>query len=530
MKTLIALLVCVLSATLAGAQPKHVIVVMVDDLDVATTQEMLATGLLPTLQARFVTPGVTLAQHVASDPRCCPARAMFLTAQYPHNSGVRDQLSLPLLREDLALPCALPASYWSVFVGKYLNGYGSDATEPVSHPRNPLHRPPCWSHWEGLLDFTTYTAYDYMIHDSVNGQSTITDHRPFGAVAWNYSTDMLTIRSLFAMSEAHDRGQPLFLVVNYVAPHFHAESRDSTRLVNLCQDTAGLRAPFTTTDNLFGVAQHAAPRYEGTLADNPLYNMQLSPAFNEADVSDKAAWMQARPSLTAPDLACLQKQDRRRKESMRAVDDGLAAIFGLLDAYGWTQNTYVVFTSDNGFLRGEHRLTEKTVFYRESRTVPLYVRGPGLTPRTVTQLTSHADLAPTLAAWTGATLKAPADGRSLMPLLTGAAVTWRNGLLLESYGNTIIDGGLSGVLGDYPIPPTDLYGLVTVQPPRLYIGASDTQGAELYDLSTDPFEQQNIASDPSRSTELTALNAALTALRSCAGLLCILTEALLHVP
>lgn len=503
-----------LLATGSASAQSSVIVVMVDDLDVNTTQEMLAAGLLPNLKARMIDPGVTFTQYVVTDPRCCPSRATFLTGQYPHNHHTTEATQFP---ESRAIPCWLPSAYWSVFIGKYLNGYGSNASKPVTDLKNPNHRPPCWSRWAGMIDYSTYTAFDYIVHDSVNGQSVLTDHRQYGTAPWNYNADMQTIRLLSAINEAKALNRPLFAVVNYVAPHFQLESREPPfRVVNVCQDAGGQPAPFHPSDNLFGDTLDPAVRHRETLTGHPAYSLTFGPSFNEADISDKSPWLQPLPALQPIDIDCLIKQDWRRKESMRAVDDGIGLLFAQLDAQALTSSTFVIFTSDNGYFRGEHRLTEKALLYREAREVPLYVVGPGLKPRTVTQLASNTDLAPTIAAWTGATPTVTVDGRSLVPAMTGTATSWRNALVLESQANNT--PGL-----------VDAFGLLTVNPPRFYVAYANGQ-RELYDLDTDPFELQNQAADPARAAELTAWQAYVTGLKTCVGLVCVIGEILVHWP
>lgn len=507
MKTILVALLLTFAPVLAEAQP-HVIVIMTDDLDVATTQEAVSMGLMPNLKARIIDPGVTFAQHIVTDPRCCPSRATFLTGQYPHNHHT---VTASQFQESTAIPCWLPASYWSVLIGKYLNGYGADPSQPVSSLSNPNHRPPCWSRWAGMIDFSTFTTFDYQVHDSVNGSSVITDHRQFGPAPWNYNTDMQTLRLLAAVNEAHALGRRLFAVVNYVAPHFHLETRDQPwRIENVCYDAGGQPSPWHPSDNLFGHTLLPAARHLNTVTGHPEYRFTPSPSFNEPDMTDKPVWLQPRPSLGPIDIDCLVKQDWRRKESLRAVDDGIGLLFSTLDALGMTSSTYVLFTSDNGYFRGEHRLTEKALFYRESRTVPLFITGPTLTPRTVTHLTSNTDLAPTIAAWTGATPNVTVDGRTLMPVMTGTQTLWRNSLVLESQANDT-----PGLM--------NAFGLVTANPARLYIEYANGE-RELYELGTDPFEEHNLSGDPARASDLQTLSMALAGLTKCRGLTCLVGE------
>lgn len=100
---------------------------------------------------------------------------------------------------------------------------------------------------------------------------------------------------------------------------------------------------------------------------------------------------------------------RRRLQALQAVDDLVNRTVARLEQYNLLDNTYIIYTSDNGFHIGQHRLTPgKRCPYEEDVSVPLVIRGPGV-PKgaTVDFVTSHTDLAPTVVDLAGA--KGPAD-------------------------------------------------------------------------------------------------------------------------
>ena len=179
---------------------------------------------------------------------------------------------------------------------------------------------------------------------------------------------------------------------------------------------------------------------------------------------------------------------------MLAVEDLIASLLESLQAAGKLDNTYIFFTSDNGYHLGQHRLLPgKQTPYEEDIRVPLIVRGPGVREgAVVNELAGNIDLAPTFAELAGIDINPSVDGRSLAPLLTGdlpPGSAWRRAFLL---------------------------GLRTTD--SLYVEYA-TGEKELYDLGSDPYELQNLAStaDPSRLAQLSSW---LSGLRPCAASSC----------
>ena len=104
---------------------------------------------------------------------------------------------------------------------------------------------------------------------------------------------------------------------------------------------------------------------------------------------------------------------------------------------GKLDNTVVIYTSDNGFLFGDHRLVGKTAAYEGSIKVPLLMRGPGIPEdQTRDQLVSNLDVTATIMDLAGAKPGVPLDGKSLVPLFANADAPWRSALLIESPVNS----------------------------------------------------------------------------------------------
>ena len=310
--------------------PLNIAVIMVDDLDVGSTETAVANHFMPNLKQYLIDPGMTFSESFVTESLCCPSRSTYLTGQYTHNHGMLrnggDAGGFDKLDHTSTLAVCLSASdYRTGHVGKYLNGYTFEHLVP-----------PGWEEWHGLVDPTTYCMYDYTI--SHNGSP-----KTYGHSAADYQTDVLA-----GLTEAfiwNSDPRPFFLSVAPLAPH-----RES-----YC-NPASIRP---------------APRHEGTVR----LLLPRPPSFNEPDMSDKPTWMQQLPQRDPVALARLYNQ---RIEALRAVDDLIGRVVNALQRVGKLKNTVLLFTSDNGYLLGQHRWESKILVYEESIRVPLVIRIPSL--------------------------------------------------------------------------------------------------------------------------------------------------------
>ncbi len=243
--------------------------------------------------------------------------------------------------------------------------------------------------------------------------------------------------------------------------------------------------------------QRHADLYEG--AKRP-----RTPNFNEDDVSDKPAWIRKMPQLTPERVAEYDKIYRKRLRGVRAVDDLVGGVVEALKDEGEFGNTYLVYSSDNGYLLGAHRLPAKIEPYEESIRVPLIVSGPGVAQGvTRSELAATNDVAPTIMHLAGLDPKPFFDGRSLMPLLDRDPKTgehWRTALGIEWLG---------------PLDNARRYYGVRTASGEKYVYHTTNGEEEYYDLRDDPYELENEAYEPSRARRMSELKARAQELLEC---------------
>jgi arylsulfatase A-like enzyme len=217
--------------------------------------------------------------------------------------------------------------------------------------------------------------------------------------------------------------------------------------------------------------------------------------------------MRHKKPLTPEEVGEIDQMYRKRLQSMLSVDDMVAEIVQELEKQGRLHNTYIFFTSDNGFHLGEHRLREgKSTAYEEDIRVPLIVRGPGVAAhKVVSEMSLNIDLAPTLADLAGVAVPDFVDGRSLKPLLHGAhlGAPWRHDFFVQYWTKAHRN-----------LPSFD--GLRSTE--YLYVEYA-TGEKELYDVREDPLEMHNLART-SPPALLAELSKRVSDLKRCAGAAC----------
>ncbi len=423
-------------------------------------------AMMPAVQELLVAQGTSFTNFFATAPSCAPARASILRGQYPHNHGVlrgKGEVGgfarfYALGHEQSTVATWLQAGgYRTALIGKYLNGYRADAF-PAGLPATYV--PPGWDEWAGV----TLEPY---LHLEINENGQLIRYE------MAYATDVLAAKAIDVMAQMTQTAEPFFLFLAPRAPH---------------------GPPVAAVRHNAAFATATVPR---------------SPSFNEADVSDKPAWVQAIPALDEEHVAYLDAFYVERLRTLLAVDEMIAALVEALEETGSLANTSILLTSDNGFHLGEHRARqEKGTAYEEAIHVPLVMRGPTVPAgQTISALASQVDLGPTFAAWAGAPVPDFVDGRSLAPLLNGGAIPpWRQTALIEHFTNrkkgSTEQPGFNALRAD---------GFTYVE--------YATGERELYDLDRDPYQLDNLAVTANADLVAT-LSERLAAMRTCAGSEC----------
>jgi arylsulfatase A-like enzyme len=244
-------------------------------------------------------------------------------------------------------------------------------------------------------------------------------------------------------------------------------------------------------------------------------DLPVPPSYNEEDVSDKPSSIQDLAPITEKEGFQIDDRYRERLEATLAVDEMVGLLVDELEATGELDNTYIIFTSDNGYQLGERRLKHgKKTPYEESAHVPLFVRGPGVPAgSTVENLVLNTDLASTFAEL-GGLEEFEADGRSLVPLMRGKEPpSWRSAILLEAF----LDGKSASGEGEGDEGSrTDQAAFHAVRTGTHKYVEHENGEKELYDLANDPYELENVyeSADPALVEDL---KARLEALRGCSG-------------
>lgn len=448
----------------------NILFVMTDD---QTVREM---RVMTKLRASVVDQGTTFVHNIATYPLCCPSRATFLTGQYSHNHGVIHNAGpfggYARLDHTNTLPVWLQrAGYLTIDVGRYLNGYGTQNTDITEIP-------PGWTDWISTIDPSTFNFRSWRMNE--NG--VILD-KPGPDRPSEYQTDYLGRRASEEIERAAPSPQPFFLSLTFPAPHSGSPADPD--------DPPTLR---TTSP---------APRYRDAFAHTPL---PRPPNFDEANVYDKPQIVADRPRLSRTAIAAIRENYQQELESLLSVDDAVGNVLDTLRRTGELDNTLVIYTSDNGFFHGEHRIkSEKILPYEEGLRVPLVMRGPGVPKgRQMRQLVGNIDLAPTILDAAHATPGRVEDGRSLFQLLRDRTLEFGRELVVEN------GRGVNSV--------PQFRGLRNNR--YLYVRHDTTGEQELYDLRKDPYELLNLEDSDHYAGIRTRLHARLRRLQHCAGQAC----------
>lgn len=414
-------------------QQPNFVIIMTDD------QRWDTLWAMPIVQEKLVAQGVTFTNAFVTTPLCCPTRASLLAGGfYAQNTGVltnalpnggarkfHDTETLATLMQQ--------AGYKTALIGKYLNAYGQLIP----------YVPPGWTQFVVPYSVRQWLGgYSAVIGSSGN---TPTQGQILSSIP-QYLTDFLAEQAL-AFLEQHGNS-PFLLYFSPIAPHFPATP---------------------------------APQ-DAELFDHFFYRGR---AYGEVDLSDKPAFVSKGARQYSPLVHSIEEEDifhRNYLRSLQAVDRAIGSMVAKLAAQGTLSRTVFIFTSDNGFLWGEHGMFRKGLPYEEAIRVPLVMVMPGIAPRSEEHMVAmNLDVGATLLAIAG--IPTPTDGLSLLPLLQNPQRPWRDTLLLEGFNTGTARKVWAGL--------------------RVQGGGEEwkyveyqTGEQELYDLVNDPYEEDSKHNDP----------------------------------
>jgi len=452
-RVILALLLCAGAADLipaprsaqASGQPQsarrpNIVFILTDDLSI---------NLLPFMPqlAEVRKQGTTFTNYFVTDSLCCPSRSSIFTGKLPHNTGVFKNAGADGGYEAFnahgnvsqTFAVALQkAGYKTAFLGKYLNGYLPVKAGPA----------PGWDEWD--VAGNGYKNFDYNLNQ--NGAIV-----PYGSDPQSYLTDVVSRLGRDFIRKAGSN--PFLIEIATFAPHapYIPAPRDANEFI-------GLQYPHT-------------------------------PAFAARPDGTAPTWLKSIPELEPQKINHMRHAFRMRAQSVLAVDKMIKDIRALLAELGEADNTYIVFSSDNGYHMGEYSLRPgKMTPFDTDINVPLIVMGPGVRKGAIVrEIAENIDLNPTFVDLAGAVPPGTPDGHSLVPLLRGmAAEDWRRMALIEHHGMPIVD----------PADP-DAPELHSANPPTyeairmagaMYVEYALTDPC-YYDLAKDPYELHNIAAE-----------------------------------
>jgi len=437
---------------------------------------------------RLAKEGVRFDRCLVPNSICGPSRATVLTGKYSHRNGFYNNTNSRFDGSQVTFPKLLQkAGYQTAIIGKW---------HLVSEPTG-------FDHWHILPGQGLYYNPP-MIRDGkrVNHQGYVTD------LISDFSIEWLKQR---------DRNKPFLLMTQHKAPHRewapalrhlgHDKDRKYPEPANLFDDYSGrgpaVRDQDMTLEKTFTqLDAKLVPPPNMTAEQRAVWDAYYQPrnqAFREAKLQGKDLIRWRYNRYLHDYLGCI-----------KGVDEAVGKLLQYLDAEGLTNNTLVVYCSDQGFYLGEHGWFDKRWIFEESLRTPLLIRWPGRAKAGLvnSDLTSVVDLAQTFLDAAGVPADLEMQGASLVPLLEGKRpANWRKSFYYEYF--------------EYPAPHrvmphygvvTDRYKLVRFYVPTLE-GPFKTDYWELYDRQKDPNELKNYYADPAYADTVKELRVELDRLR-----------------
>ncbi|KAM0420921.1 hypothetical protein ACHAPT_011311 [Fusarium lateritium] len=513
----------------AAAKKNNIVFILTDDQDAVLD----SVAYMPRLKKHVIDEGTSFVNHFTTTAICCPSRVSLWTGKQPHNTNVTD-VSPPYggfpkfvsqgLNENYLPVWLQEAGYNTYYTGKLFNAH------TVNNYDSPF--PAGWTGTNFLLDPGTY-SYLNPIYQR-NREAPVQHHG-------THTSDLIAEYARELLGEAISSDKPFFAAIAPVAPHSNID-------VNRGSGPPTMTIPIP--------AERHSHLFEGV-------KVPRTANFNPNSPSG-VSWIRKLSQLNESAVSYLDDYYRARLQALQGVDEIVEQVIHQLGEASLLEDTYIVYSSDNGFHLGQHRLPPgKECGFDEDIRVPLFVRGPGVPAGSVeTAVTTHIDLAPTLLKLAGARLRSDFDGTPI-PVLPGPGTRRHEHVAVEYWGIALAEGEIGGfgMLG-FPLPfpsfqtadeittdgkgqilmPNNTYKGVRIahEDYDLYYSAWCSNEHELYDLKADPGELHNllpedddVTADVSllgKSTRqiINRLDALMLVLKSCKGESCVEPWKILH--
>ncbi|OLN87349.1 Arylsulfatase 3 [Colletotrichum chlorophyti] len=485
----------------SSSQP-NVVFILTDDQDL----HMNSLDYVPLIKKHLIDRGTLYKRHFCTTAICCPSRVTLWTGKAAHNTNVTDVFppygGYPKFvsegHNERYLPVFLQnAGYNTYYTGKLFNSHTVDNYDSP-HAAG-------WTGSDFLLDPFTYSYLNSTFQRNKDAPV---------SYEGEYSTDVLAGKALGFLDDAVAAEKPFFLGIAPIAPHSNVDpDRGGAKNIRMT-------APIPAERHAHLFSDAIVPR-----TDN----------FNP-DKESGASWVRKQPKLSKENVAANDDFYRNRLRALQAVDELVDSVVARLEEYGILDETYIFYTSDNGYHIGQHRLQPgKECGYEEDINVPLIVRGPHVPEGKVAEtVTTHQDLVPTILGFAQVPIRADLDGLAI-PLtddgFDDATKTRHEHVTVEYWGSAIAEGywGFLGTNETYAFNNTYKALRVVSKEYNLYYSVWCNNEHELYDLNNDPGQLHNMLHKESSTPSLlgfplekivSRLDSLLLVTKSCKGSVC----------
>ncbi|KAE9962271.1 hypothetical protein EG328_000721 [Venturia inaequalis] len=392
----------------------NIVFILTDDQDL----HLNSLDYMPLTQKHLIDQGTFYKRHYCTIAICCPSRVSLWTGKTAHNTNVTDVsppyggypkfISQGL--NDNYLPIWLQgAGYDTYYTGKLFNAHSID-TYDKPFPRG-------WTGSDFLIDPFTY---QYLNASFQRNQDPPVNY------AGQYNTDILAEKAYGFLDDAASVGNPFFLTIAPIAPHSDVSFTGNGAFEN---SGYSFRPPIP------------AKRHEHLFKD---VKVPRTANFNPKRASG-VSWIQELPRQFDENVASNDHFYRNRLRALQAVDELVDGVFSRLKDHGLLENTYVIYSTDNGYHIGQHRLQPgKECSFEEDINIPLIIRGPGIEKNTTTDVvTTHTDLAATILKLIGENPRYDFDGTAI-PItpteISAASEDWHEHVNVEYWGFALGEG------------------------------------------------------------------------------------------